>query len=112
MQKCILQGKSQNIWKIAKQEFTKIAPQSVKENAKDLKFLSYIFKFGFGGLGVTTACLLKSRNQIVICREATVISDIKSENPELKFEWKIFFKYLYPHIWYLVIALSVSICNI
>lgn len=75
----------------------------------DSKLISYIFKFGFGGLGVTTACLLKPYNQTVICTEANITSDIKSENPELTFEWKTFFKYLYPHIWYLVVALSVSI---
>lgn len=107
----VLQGKSQNVWKAAKQEFTKVAQQSVKESTNDSKLISFIFKFGFGGLGVTTACLLKPRNQIVICREAKIVSDIKSENPELTFKWKKFFKYLYPHIWYLVIALSVSIYN-
>ncbi|XP_032662942.1 mitochondrial potassium channel ATP-binding subunit isoform X1 [Odontomachus brunneus] len=105
----VLQGKSQNVWKVAKQEFTKVAQQSVKESTNDSKLISLIFKFGFGGLGVTTACLLKPCNQIVICREAKIVSDIKSENPELTFKWKKFFKYLYPHIWYLVIALSSAI---
>lgn len=76
------------------------------------KFSSYIFKFGLSGLGVTTACILRSHNQIVLCREAKRISDVKSDTPELTFEWTKFFKYLYPHIWYLLLALSVSICNL
>lgn len=100
------------MWKIAKQEFTKITQQSVKENIKDSKLISFIFKFGFSGLGVTTAYLLKTHNQIVICREAKIASDIKPENLELTFKWKEFWKYLYPHIWYLVLALSVSVYTI
>ncbi|XP_011150511.2 ATP-binding cassette sub-family B member 8, mitochondrial [Harpegnathos saltator] len=109
LHKYVLQEKSQNIWKAAKQEFTKIIQRNVKKSVNDSKLISYIFKFGFSGFGITTAYLLKSRNQIVMCREANIISDTKPENPELTFEWKKFFKYLYPHIWYLVIALSSAI---
>lgn len=43
---------------------------------------------------------------MAICREATRISDIKPGRLEPTFEWKKFFKYLYPHIWYLLLALS------
>ncbi|XP_011254233.1 ATP-binding cassette sub-family B member 8, mitochondrial [Camponotus floridanus] len=107
LQKYVLQGKNQNIWGIAKREFIKSTRKCSKENINESKsVLSYIFKFGLGGLGVTTACILRSRNQIVLCREAKRISDIKSDTPELTFEWEKFFKYLYPHIWYLLVALS------
>ncbi|XP_014473011.1 PREDICTED: ATP-binding cassette sub-family B member 8, mitochondrial [Dinoponera quadriceps] len=109
LRKYVLQGKSENMWKIAKQEFTKVTQQSIKENVNDSKLISHIFKFGFSGLGVTTAYLLQSHNQIVICRETNIISDIKPENSISSFEWKKFWKYLYPHIWYLVIALSSAI---
>lgn len=112
MQKYVLQGKSQNIQGIAKREFAKSTQKCSKENVNGSKFFSYIFKFGLSGLGVTTACILRSHNQIVLCREAKRISDIKSDTPELTFEWPKFFKYLYPHIWYLLIALSVSTCNL
>lgn len=112
LQKYIVQGKSQNIWGIAKREFTKGTQKCTKENVNESKFASYIFKFGLSGLGLTTACILRSRNQIVLCREAKRISDVKSDTPELIFEWTKFFKYLYPHIWYLLLALSVSICNL
>ncbi|GAB1868204.1 Mitochondrial potassium channel ATP-binding subunit [Camponotus japonicus] len=107
LQKYVLQGKNQNIWGIAKHEFIKNTQKCSKENVNESKsFLSYIFKFGLGGLGVTTACILRSHNQIVLCREAKRISDIKSDTPELTFEWTKFLKYLYPHIWYLLVALS------
>jgi len=78
----------------------------------DPKLSSFIVKFGFGGLGVTAACIFKSRNQIVLCKEARRTSDISPvdpDDPELAFEWTKFLKYLYPHIWYLLLALSVSI---
>jgi len=78
----------------------------------DPKLSSFILKFGFSGLGVTAVYILKSRNQIVLCKEARRTSDISPINPdssELTFEWTKFFKYLYPHIWYLLLALSVSI---
>lgn len=110
MQKCALQGKEQNILRAAKREFTKVTQRCVEGNVKKSKLSSYIFKFGFGGLGIT-AVYIKSNNQTVICREAKEISDIKSDNPELIFEWSKFFKYLYPHVWYLLLALSVSICD-
>ncbi|XP_029661506.1 ATP-binding cassette sub-family B member 8, mitochondrial [Formica exsecta] len=106
IQKYILHGKNQNIWGIAKREFTKNTQKCCKENMNKSKFSSYIFKFGLSGLGVTTACILRSRNQIVLCREAKRINNIKSDTPELTFEWTKFFKYLYPHIWYLLLALS------
>ncbi|KAM0730109.1 Mitochondrial potassium channel ATP-binding subunit [Formica fusca] len=106
IQKYILHGKNQNIWGIAKHEFTKNTQKCCKENMNKSKFSSYIFKFGLSGLGVTTACILRSCNQIVLCREAKRINDIKSDTPELTFEWTKFFKYLYPHIWYLLLALS------
>lgn len=110
LQKHVLQGNNQSVWGIGKREFTKITRRYAKENVNESKILSYIFKFGFSGLGVTAACILKSHNQIAICREAKRISDVESTtNPELIFEWKKFFKYLYPHIWYLLLALSVSI---
>lgn len=112
IQKYILHGKNQNIWGIAKREFTENTQKCCKENMNKSKFSSYIFKFGLSGLGVTTACILRSRNRIVLCREAKRINDIKSDTPELTFEWTKFFKYLYPHIWYLLLALSVSICNL
>ncbi|KMQ92934.1 atp-binding cassette sub-family b member mitochondrial [Lasius niger] len=109
LQKYIVQGKSQNIWGIAKREFTKSTQKCTKENVNESKFASYIFKYGLSGLGLTTACILRSRNQIVLCREAKRISDVKSDTPELIFEWTKFFKYLYPHIWYLLLALSSAI---
>lgn len=109
LQKYIVQGKSQNIWGIAKREFTKSTQKCTKENVNESKFVSYIFKFGLNGFGVTTACILRSHNHIVLCRKAKRISDVKSDTPELIFEWTKFFKYLYPHIWYLLLALSVSI---
>lgn len=113
VQKNILQVKSQKIWEITKREFTKVTQQScAKENAKEFKLSPYILKFGFGGFGVTGAYILKSHDQIVICREAKRISDIKPQDSEFTFEWRKFFKYLYPHIWYLLLALSVSICNL
>ncbi|XP_070515194.1 mitochondrial potassium channel ATP-binding subunit isoform X2 [Cardiocondyla obscurior] len=106
LQKCILQGKSQNIWKTAKREFTKIARKCAEKNESTLS--SNILKFG--GLGVITGCILKLYNhQIAFCKEAKKISDIRPtepNDPELTFEWTKFFKYLYPHIWYLLLALS------
>lgn len=80
----------------------------MKENVKESKLSSYIFKFGFGVFGITAVCILRLRNQTVICREAKQINDIKPDNPELIFEWSKFLKYLYPHVWYLLLALSVS----
>lgn len=112
MQKCVLQGRSQNVWEAAKREFSKVTQKCAKENVNELKLSSYILKFGFSGLGVTATYVLKSRNQIVLCREAKRIDDISPVNlgnPELTFEWTKFFEYLYPHIWYLLLALSVSI---
>ncbi|KYM97232.1 PREDICTED: ATP-binding cassette sub-family B member 8, mitochondrial-like [Cyphomyrmex costatus] len=111
LQKCFLQGKSQNLLGTAKRELSKIIQRCAKENVDKPKLLSYIQKFGFGGLGVTVACILKSRNQIVFCKEVKRTSDISLVNPDnsvesLIFEWTKFFKYLYPHIWYLLIALS------
>ncbi|XP_020285602.1 ATP-binding cassette sub-family B member 8, mitochondrial isoform X1 [Pseudomyrmex gracilis] len=106
IQKNIIQGKSQRVWEVTKREFTKVAQSCAKENVKESKLSSYIFKFGFGGFGVTAAYILKSHDQIVICREAKRISDIKPQDPEFNFEWRKFFKYLYPHIWYLLLALS------
>jgi len=109
LQRYILREKSQNTWAITKREFTKTAQKFAKENANDSKLSSYIVKFGFGGFGITAVCIWKSRNQVVICREARKISDIKAGNKlEPVFEWKKLFKYLYPHIWYLLLALSVS----
>lgn len=104
--KHILQGKSQNVLRVAKREFTKIVQRCVKGDTSKPKLSSYIFEFGLSGLGITAACILKSCNRIVICREAERISEIKFDDPELTFEWKKFFKYLYPHIWYLLLALS------
>lgn len=114
MQKCVLQGSSQNVWKAAKHEFTKVTRRCVRENVNESKLSSNILKFGFGGLGIAAVCILKS-NHIVLCKEAKSISDINPVtpsnpvNPELTFEWTKFFKYLYPHVWYLLLALSVSI---
>ncbi|XP_072756089.1 mitochondrial potassium channel ATP-binding subunit [Anoplolepis gracilipes] len=104
LQKYYLQGK--NISGIVKREFVKSTQKCSKKNVNESKFISYIFKFGLSGLGVTSACILKSQSQIVLCREAKRISDLKSDTPELTFEWTKFFKYLYPHIWYLLLALS------
>lgn len=116
MQKCILRGRSQNIWEAAKHEFTKVTQRCARENVNESKLSSYIFKFGFSGLGITAVCILKSCNQIVLCKEARRISEISQSeqpidpsNPELTFEWTKLFAYLYPHIWYLLLALSVSI---
>lgn len=112
LQKCVLQGRSQNVWRAAKREFSKVTQRCAKENVHESKLSSYILKFGFSGFGVTAAGVFKSRNQIVLCREAKRIDDISPvnlDNPELTFEWTKFFKYLYPHIWYLLLALSVSI---
>ncbi|XP_012540533.2 mitochondrial potassium channel ATP-binding subunit [Monomorium pharaonis] len=110
LQKFVLQGRSQNVWGAAKRElFNKVIPRCAKENVNNQGLSSYILKFGFSGLGVTAACILRSRNQIVFCKEAKRINDISSVNPgkpELTFEWTKFFKYLYPHIWYLLLALS------
>lgn len=108
--KCVLQGRSQNVWEGAKREFTKITRRCARRNVNEPKLSSYILKFS--GLGVTAACVLKSCNQIVLCKEAKRISDItpiNTSDPELAFEWTKFFKYLYPHVWYLLLALSVSI---
>lgn len=107
-----MQGRGQNLWGTTKREFSKIIQRCAKENVNKSKLFSYIQKFGFSGLGVTVACILKSHNRIVLCKEAKKISDISlvnPDNPDLIFEWTKFFKYLYPHIWYLLLALSVSI---
>ena len=107
-----MQGKSQNLWRTTKREFSKITQRCAKENVNESKLFLYIQKFGFSGLGVTIACILKSHNRIVLCKEAKRISDISLVNPDnrdLIFKWTKFFKYLYPHIWYLLLALSVSI---
>jgi len=110
LQRYILREKCRNTWSVSKREFTKIAQKFAKENTNDSKLSTYIVKFGFGGFGVTAVCIWKSRNQVAICREARKISDIKADNKlEPTFEWKKLFKYLYPHIWYLLLALSVSI---
>ncbi|XP_018312315.1 ATP-binding cassette sub-family B member 8, mitochondrial isoform X2 [Mycetomoellerius zeteki] len=109
LQKCFLQGRGQNLWGTTKREFSKIIQRCAKENVNKSKLFSYIQKFGFSGLGVTVACILKSHNRIVLCKEAKKISDISlvnPDNPDLIFEWTKFFKYLYPHIWYLLLALS------
>lgn len=109
LQKCVLQGRSQSVWGAAKREFSKVTRRCAEENVNERKLTTYILKFGFSGLGVTAACILKSRNRIVLCKEATRISDVspdKPDNPELTFDWTKFFQYLYPHIWYLLVALS------
>jgi len=109
LQRYTLQEKSRNTWTALKREFTEITQKFAKENANDSKLSSYIIKFGFGGCGITAVCIWKSRNQVVVCREARKISDIKASNKlQPAFEWKKLFKYLYPHIWYLLLALSVS----
>lgn len=112
MQKCILRGRSQNIWETAKREFTKVTQRCARKNVNESKLSLYFLKFGFSGLGITAVCILKSSNQFVFCKEAKRISDINPislSDPELNFEWTKFFQYLYPHIWYLLLALSVSI---
>ncbi|XP_011160344.1 mitochondrial potassium channel ATP-binding subunit [Solenopsis invicta] len=109
LQKFVLQGRSQNVWRTAKREFSKISQKYATEKVNKPKLSSCLLKFGFSGLGITAACILKSRDQIVFCKEAKRISDISPvipSNPELTFEWAKFFKYLYPHIWYLLLALS------
>ncbi|KAG5314660.1 ABCB8 protein, partial [Pseudoatta argentina] len=107
--KYFLPGRSQNLWGTAKREFSKITQRCAKENVNESKLFLYIQKFGFSGLGVTIAYILKSHNRIVFCKEAKRISDISPVNPDncdLIFEWTKFFKYLFPHIWYLLLALS------
>lgn len=109
LQKCILRGRSQNIWETAKREFTKVTQRCARKNVNESKLSLYFLKFGFSGLGITAVCILKSSNQFVFCKEAKRISDINPislSDPELNFEWTKFFQYLYPHIWYLLLALS------
>ncbi|XP_011881722.1 PREDICTED: ATP-binding cassette sub-family B member 8, mitochondrial-like [Vollenhovia emeryi] len=111
-QNTFLPGRSQSVWRAAKREFAKLAQRRAGESASEPKLASCILKCGLSGLGVTAVAVLRSRNRIVLCRAAQRISDVSPADPsepeltELTFEWAKLFKYLYPHVWYLLLALS------
>lgn len=65
-------------------------------------------------IGFTFTCgtLLKvtlSNNKIVLCKPATRLEGYRTlDDTNLKFDWKRFWKYIEPHIWYLVAAILVT----
>lgn len=104
----ILQQRSKS-FNVIKRKFNSNVKEFIIENNTKLKTIPSILKFGFGGLGIATICILKSHKFIVECKAIQVSKDNEKPNKQLNFKWKIFFQYLYPYLWQLLIALSVSI---
>lgn len=100
---------------IVKRQFNSNAKECLTKNKTELKTLPCILKFGFGGLGIVTTCVFKSRGSVVECKAIVATKDIANDK-ELNFEWRKFLEYLYPYIWQLLIALSsalvVAVLNI
>ncbi|XP_053996534.1 mitochondrial potassium channel ATP-binding subunit [Hylaeus anthracinus] len=99
---------------VAKRRFNSNVKECVHNNTKPKTFPS-ILKFGFGGLGIVTTCILKSHSSIVECKAIKVPKDSITDK-QLEFKWKKFLQYLYPYLWQLLIALSsaliVAVLNI
>ena len=97
-------------------QFNSNAKECLPNGTTKLKILPSVLKFGFGGLSIVTACILKSRSCVVECKALKVSNDIKSDQKELEFKWKKFLEYLYQYLWQLLIALSsamaVAVLNI
>ncbi|KOX71775.1 ATP-binding cassette sub-family B member 8, mitochondrial [Melipona quadrifasciata] len=99
---------------IAKRKFNSGINGSVTNNINKLKT---ILKFGSGGLAsIIITCLIKSNTCAVESKTLKVSENIRKNNKELTFKWKIFLEYLYPYFWQLLIALSsamvVAVLNI
>ncbi|XP_053974504.1 mitochondrial potassium channel ATP-binding subunit [Hylaeus volcanicus] len=99
---------------VAKRRFNSNVKECVHNSTKPKTFPS-ILKFGFGGLGIVTTCILKSHSSIVECKAIKVPKDSITDK-QLEFKWKKFLQYLYPYLWQLLIALSsaliVAVLNI
>ena len=94
----------------AKRKFSSGINESVTNNTSKVKT---ILKFGSGGLGsIIITCLIKSHTCAVEGKTLKVLENIRKDNKELTFKWKKFLEYLYPYLWQLLIALSVSIQHI
>lgn len=64
------------------------------------------------GLGLASGTLVKlSYQKWVYCQEQTTrLSGYKTaDDSSLKFDWKKFWAYLWPHIWYFIAAMAVRI---
>ncbi|XP_024940230.1 ATP-binding cassette sub-family B member 8, mitochondrial isoform X2 [Cephus cinctus] len=72
--------------------------------------------FGLGGFGVVTTFFSKLYTNRAICERNRTIGSVKSDNQEQPFKWRAFSRYLYPHFWELLIAITsafiVAILNI
>ncbi|XP_076620702.1 mitochondrial potassium channel ATP-binding subunit isoform X1 [Colletes latitarsis] len=101
---------------VAKRKFNSNVKECIKDSNTKLKTFPSILKFGFGGLGVITTCVLKSHSVVAECKAINVSKDNKNNTKEIEFKWKKFLQYLYPHVWQLLIALSsaliVAVLNI
>lgn len=90
-----------------KSNFHSSFKQCIPQECKGPKSISYFYKLGFSTLGICTVCLLKIRLNKVLCEANKHNEDIKRNiSSEQHFPWKEFLKYLYPHIWQLLIALT------
>ncbi|XP_076238372.1 mitochondrial potassium channel ATP-binding subunit [Calliopsis andreniformis] len=100
---------------IVKKQFSSNVKECITESNTKLRTLPSILKFGFGGLGIVTTCILKSRSSVVECKAIQVQKD-KDDAKEIDFKWRKFLEYLYPYVWQLLLALSsalaVAVLNI
>ncbi|XP_066584500.1 mitochondrial potassium channel ATP-binding subunit [Prorops nasuta] len=77
----------------------------ISKQSRSSQIPSFVI-IGLGSLGTFTALLLKSHRNSVLAKAKPIITNVQNQNSKEIFRWKIFFKYLYPHIWYLLLALS------
>ncbi|KAK1134434.1 hypothetical protein K0M31_007224 [Melipona bicolor] len=110
----LLSKQKSSRFNIAKRKFNSGINGSTTNNTSKLKT---ILKFGSGGLGsIIITCLIKSNTCAVESKTLKVSENIRKDNKELTFKWKIFLEYLYPYFWQLLIALSsamvVAVLNI
>ncbi|KAK2583227.1 hypothetical protein KPH14_009245 [Odynerus spinipes] len=90
-----------------KGNFNSTFKQCITQEHKGSKSPSYIYKLGFGTLGICTVCIFKIRLNKATCEARRHNDEIKRNiSSEPQFPWKEFLKYLYPHIWQLLVALS------
>lgn len=65
--------------------------------------------FVFSGLGVAGISALNLHRRKVLCEGNRTAGTIKFEEKDTAFPWSRFLQYLYPHVWYFLLALVVSL---
>ncbi|KAI4481088.1 hypothetical protein M0804_009714 [Polistes exclamans] len=88
-----------------KKNFNSHIKQFLTQEYKKPKRVSNISTIYLSTLGVSAVCIIKNSIKQVKCEPIKQISN-KTKDVEPQFNWKSFLKYLYPHIWQLLIALS------